>query len=115
YFDVQQVELVDKKYNWAPGWVPVEQQYQDPDTGELFTKKKPRTKKTPQAPQIKQSRSFEEEFGSLENCIRGVFPGGGKMSNAQFKRIAKANFIDESKTKRQICEELSTLETVIHA
>ena len=113
YFDVQQVELVDKRYNWAPGWVPVEQQYQDPDTGELFTKKK--TTKAPQAPQIKQSRSFEEEFGSLENCIRGVFPGGGKMSNAQFKRIAKANGIDESKTKRQICEELSGLETMIHA
>jgi len=37
------------------------------------------------------------------------------MSNAQFKRIAKANGIDESKTKRQICEELSGLETMIHA
>jgi len=110
YFDVQKVELVDKKYNWAQGWAPIEQQYQDPDTGEVFTRKRkrPPTGKPP----VRESVSFEDEFGSVEECMRG---GKFKFSSAQFTRIAKANGIDTNKTKREICEELAAMGTIVHA
>ena len=110
YFDVKEVELVDKEYNWAPGWVPVEQQYQDPDTGEVYTKKR---KRSPTGkPPVRESFSFEDEFGTVEECMRG---GKFKFSSAQFTRIAKANGIDTNKTKREICEELAAMGTIVHA
>ena len=62
-----------------------------------------------------QGTGFIEEFGSLENCLKGAFAGGGKMSGAQFKRIARANGVNIRQTKSEICEELAAMETVIHA
>jgi len=68
-----------------------------------------------QAMEEGQGTGFIEEFGSLENCLKGVFAGGGKMSGAQFMRIARANGVNIRQTKSEICEELAAMETVIHA
>ena len=104
YFKVSKVKLNTKRQAYEPGFAPY--------TGEKGYDYEPRP---PAQPKVTEVTTFAKEFGSLEDCIRGVFPGGGKMSTAQLKRIATANGIDSNLSRREICETLAVMESLVHA
>ena len=60
-------------------------------------------------PKEVQMVTFAETFGTVENCYRGQFISGGRISTQQFNRSVRANDIDANMTKTKKCEALERL------